>query len=336
MRTHVGEPPAKPLPVIVKTIVDELLSSWLRRTGQIYGVSARDVLRHFGVTPPEALRLMDFAQPLEIKARLAWCLRTNVTRIRRASHPVSIKRSIGHIAIEAPFFNCLTCARKRQTNVPCHPVSRSWYESWRIACGFCGRPFHLGPRPSNHAMELPPVPDNLWQDAVAGSKIFECYLGGEPCGWLPPRLIWALASIPISSRSGARTGFGLIILEACHAAYGGLHQSPASTVRTKNAYRRLGLLAVLHRFNQNPARWIQAFSDAATEAGKAAISALLDDLPDAVGDALHEETAAHTTLRRGLLYACQAAELHQLRLKIAANLRQIDEFCLKLTSAAPQ
>jgi hypothetical protein len=58
MTVQLAAPPAKPLPVIVNPIVDELLSSWLKRTAHIYGASARDVLTHFGVKPPDSLRQM--------------------------------------------------------------------------------------------------------------------------------------------------------------------------------------------------------------------------------------------------------------------------------------
>ena len=52
---QVTAPPRKPLPVIVKPIVDELLSSWLDRTAQIYSASARAMLAHFGIGPPDQL-----------------------------------------------------------------------------------------------------------------------------------------------------------------------------------------------------------------------------------------------------------------------------------------
>jgi hypothetical protein len=90
----------------------------------------------------------------------------------------------------------------------------------------------------------------------------------------------------------------LIIPEASHPVYGTLHHSAARTVRTTNPFKRLALLAMLHRFNQDPARWIQVFSDAGTEAGRAVISALFDDLPNVISDALLKESETNTTLTR--------------------------------------
>ena len=77
MTVALGSAPSKPLPIIVRPIVDELLSSWLRRTAHIYSASAVDVLTHFGIHWPDPLRQADFAQSARIKARLAWGLRTN-------------------------------------------------------------------------------------------------------------------------------------------------------------------------------------------------------------------------------------------------------------------
>lgn len=78
------------------------------------------------------------------------------------------------------------------------------------------------------------------------------------------------------------------------------------------------------------------FLDAATDAGKVAISKLLLDLPHGIGHELLRRNPGNTTLKGELLYACQTIELHQVRLRLAANLRQARQFCLELATAAPQ
>jgi hypothetical protein len=55
---------------------------------------------------------------------------------------------------------------------------------------------------------------------MAGSAIFARYLSGKPCGLLPPRLVWQLASAPLSGARGFRTGFGLMTPECLHPAFG--------------------------------------------------------------------------------------------------------------------
>ena len=135
-------------------------------------------------------------------------------------------------------FVTMSRLRKRQSlssgrNV--QPRSRSWYEAWRVSCGFCHQPFHIG---SDFADQTkgPLVPDALWKDAVNGSRLFDRYLVGKPCGWLPPPLVWTLASAPIHSPSPGhfRVAFELIVPEANHAVYGALHQSPCRTFRTQS------------------------------------------------------------------------------------------------------
>jgi len=332
MKGQVGPPPAQPLPVIVKPFIDELLSSWLSRTGHLYGISTRDLLGHLGIEPPVSLRHVDFAQPPAVKARLAWGLRTTTPGIQRVGHSVSLCRAYELVAITNPLSRCPTCDREWR-NEPVRPLSRSWYEAWRIACGFCHRPFHRGADIHGQGKQ-PFVPESLWQAAVHGSKLFDRYLLGRPCGWLPPQLILKLASAPIRSAKDCYVGFRLIVPEAAHPAYSRLHTAPTSTCRTTNPFKRLALLGTVHRFNQDPQGWLRTFSEAATQEGRATISAILAELPHAISAALLEQPPADTTLRRELLYACQTIEIHQIRVRLAANLTQIRELCVELSDVA--
>lgn len=100
---------SKPLPIIVKPIVDELLSSWFQRTAHVYRVTAVDVLAHFGIVWPDPLRQADFAQSARINSRLAWGLPTTASRIQRAGHPVSAWRANELVAIDVPFSRCAAC-----------------------------------------------------------------------------------------------------------------------------------------------------------------------------------------------------------------------------------
>jgi hypothetical protein len=311
----------------VKPIVDELLSSWLDRTARTYSTSARDVLTHFGIDPPDSMREIDFFQSLEVRNRLAWGLRTTAARIRSAGHPVSLGRSKELVRITVPLSKCLGCGKRQRAINEIQPICRSWYEAWRVSCGFCRRPFHIGSDYTDRTTDAPLVSDVLWEDAVHGSKLFDRYLVGRPCGWLPPRLIWMLASTPIRSRSHTRIAFGLIVPEAFHPAYGSLHEFPSQTCRTRNPFKRLALLAALYRFDREPHEWLQAISNAATELGQAAIAKLLRELPDGIGHELLRINPENTTLTRDPLYACQAIELDEIRLKLAANLRRTEKFC---------
>jgi len=172
----------------------------------------------------------------------------------------------------------------------------------------------------------------LWRDAVDGSDIFERYLHGRPCGWLPPRLIWSLASIPVRRRRRLQMAFGLIVPEASAPVFGMLQAACATTCRTINPFRRVAMMAAIQRFNQDPLGWLKKFSSAATVAGRTAIARLLSTLPDAIAGSM-QGNAPLPAAAPG--YWCQAVEMHQVRLKLAVNLGQIRDSCTELNVNAP-
>ena len=322
--------PSKPLPIIVKPIVDELLSSWLRRTAHVYTATAVDVLAHLGIASPEPSRQADFVQSARIKARLAWGLRTTAARIQRAGRPVPAWRASEPVAIDVPFSQCAACEQAWSNSFPTRrPYSRSWYEVWRVKCGFCGRPFHLGVSSSPPNSEAVLVTDRLWRDAIDGSELFERYLLGRPCSWLPPRLIWSLASAPVRRPRRLQKAFELIAPEASASTFGIRQATCATTCRTINPFRRVAMMAVVQRFNQDPRRWLRKFSSSATMAGRTAIARLLSTLPAAIAGSMRNGAPRPVS---GPDYLCQVVEAHQIRLKLAANLVQIRDFCAEFLS----
>jgi hypothetical protein len=82
-------------------------------------------------------------------------------------------------------------------------------------------------------------------------------------------------------------------------------------------------MAARHRLGQDPNEWLQAFSGAVTESGRAAISKLLLDLPHEISHELRGRDPRNATVRRELAYACQADELGDIRLKFPREERFI-------------
>jgi len=201
-----------------------------------------------------------------------------------------------------------------------------------VKCGFCGRPFHLGASSSPSNPDAVLVTDRLWRDAIDGSKLFERYLLGRPCGWLPPRLIWSLASIPVRRRARLQMAFELIVPEASASTFGIRQATCATTCRTINPFRRVAMMAAVQRFNQDPRGWLREFSSSATAAGRTTIARLLSTLPAAIAGSLRDGTPLPVG---GPDYLCQAVEAHQIRLKLALNLVQIRDFCTELDANAP-
>ncbi|WOJ91178.1 hypothetical protein RZS28_07870 [Methylocapsa polymorpha] len=336
MTWTLADPPAKPLPVILKPLRDELLSSWLQRTACFYSVSAHDLLVQFGVAPTTQIRTIDFDLPASVQHRLSWCLRTNTLRIRNMCHSIPIVRAQRFVAISEAVSRCATGDLRWQGNPTTRPIFRSWFESWQISCGVCRRPFHIPQSRNVEAKAIKKVPETLWQDAMAGSALFAQYISGKPCGILPPKIVWLLASAPMRRHDGGGTGFRLIVPESSRPVFEAIHSSPPTTIRTKNPFKRLTLLAAFHRFDQHPAAWVGELAEAATEAGRRAIFAVLENLPSTIRDALTHRGCLGRISAGYLKHASRDIELHDIRLKLAVNLRQIDQTCLKLIAVASQ
>jgi hypothetical protein len=279
----------------------------------------------FGITPPDPMRLIDFALPLHVQRRLSWCLRTNVHRIRHACHPAAISFARDFVTVNDTLSRCSTCQRRRCDDSEDSAVSRSWFESWKLACGICKRPFHLEQRNHRNFGAIQTIVDLMWQDAKAGSAMFSRYLAGKSCGLLPPRLVWRLLSTSIRRTQGHSTGFGLIVPESLHPSFGTIHQFPATTIRTENSLKRLALLAALKRFNDRPVIWIDRLADFATQSGRAGILAIVESLPEKICSYVtHPPSASAPT--SCLLYASHEVDIHAFRIKLAVNLRKTDGF----------
>ncbi len=128
--------------------------------------------------------------------------------------------------------------------------------------------------------------------------------------------------------------FGLIVPETFHPGFGAIHSSPVTTIWTKNPFKRLALLAVLHRFNLRPALWVDELSNAATDCGKAAIALVLSSLPDPIQEYLRQPPTP--SIPKSLAYASQAVENRAIRLKLSLYLRRIEDYRLNLTLNAVQ
>lgn len=96
------------------------------------------------------------------------------------------------------------------------------------------------------------------------------------------------------------------------------------------------MLALLARADGRTPAWISTVLDAASPRGRSLVNSALSELPDAIRDEIYAgKCGAATqswTVRNGALLVQQ----HQIRLELAANLRQIDEVCLKLDAMLPR
>jgi hypothetical protein len=125
-----------PLPFVIKPFADELLSSWMRRVGQEYGVSLQQVARHVGLSMSRPTDIDHRLQADDV-SRLAVTLRVERREIRdRLLHPLlSPVRSLR--SSRTPIQTCTACQREHRSARATAVILRAWFEFWSIECRAC-------------------------------------------------------------------------------------------------------------------------------------------------------------------------------------------------------
>ncbi len=332
-------PPHKPLPVIVKTVRDELMSSWLKRIAKFYEAREDQLMSYMGISTSGPSRVIDFDPPAAVKARLAWCLHVTPRKIANHCHTISRWWRAPIIQHALPRLFCQRCAPRWREGVPADILPRSWFENWRLHCGICKRPFHLEyrtrPLSCMKVQHAPEVPQGLWQDAVAGSALFDNFTRAIPCALLPPDVVFHLLALPVSDvgRHATQRALYLIVPEARHPRF--CSKVISKMLSTTNPYHRIALLAGLARFSGNPIICFRQIYEATTNRGQSIANDLLATLPDEIADQLRHPTPKSFS-PNAERYGAQMVQLHQIRLKLSDNLRQINEASLNLRLYAAQ
>ncbi len=139
------QPWCLPLPFVTEPFEDEILSSWMRRIGQEYGVSLEQMARHVGLsrtTPTD----IDRRLPLDDLNRLMAALRVKRTEVcGRLLQPLrSPAQSLQ--SSRTPIQTCASCQTKHRSLQAQGVILRAWFEFWTIECQTCRQPMSsLGP-----------------------------------------------------------------------------------------------------------------------------------------------------------------------------------------------
>jgi hypothetical protein len=131
----------RPLPVILPALRDELLSSWIQRHAEYYGVSGGRMLRHLG-SEALSLRQLDFELTRGELHQLCHMFRCSHVTIRKMTQvQMGACRKAGLIATSRPMQVCGRCSSRHNTTQPTRGARlRSWMEGWRVACPVCQAP----------------------------------------------------------------------------------------------------------------------------------------------------------------------------------------------------
>ena len=127
----------RPLPVILPSLRDELLSSWIHRHAAFYRVSSAHMLRHCRLQAP--LWSLDLRLVLQDRLRLAALLRCDPRSISRMTHSRRGVTSRDLIAAARTPHVCRRCYHGHRVHEFTRGARlRSWTEGWRIGCPLCG------------------------------------------------------------------------------------------------------------------------------------------------------------------------------------------------------
>jgi hypothetical protein len=122
------------LPVTLPPLPGEVLSSWISRHADYYGVTPLNMVRHC-LPETVTLRALDLTLPNDSTNRIAEMFSINSKTVRDMSFAMSPKVAHRFIA-KRPVHRCLNC----HPEVPkVSAYLRSELQGWRITCPVCGK-----------------------------------------------------------------------------------------------------------------------------------------------------------------------------------------------------
>ncbi|TIW75609.1 MAG: hypothetical protein E5V58_00370 [Mesorhizobium sp.] len=173
----------RPLPVILKPVPDELLSSWITRHADLYGVSPLTMLRH-AIPAATSLRRTDTNLGPTAAVHIARLLRSQSSTIL-AMTTSGFTKSAARLVAPRAIQCCIACDEQNRSQGAASAVQRSWIEGWRITCPVC-RQRHQETREGASALASTSSPfEDLWVDAVHGERLIDQSLrGAASVGWV--------------------------------------------------------------------------------------------------------------------------------------------------------
>ncbi len=168
----------RPLPVILKAVPDELLSSWLQRHAVFYGLTQSEFLRH--LLPESAgrlLRAIDMRLPRSAAERLGRFFRCDHAEIRRMTHYDLAEATRWFLSPE-PIQFCPSCRPRTLELGGKDAVLRGAQRGWRITCSVCGAKLSQLPETGEDDWrgadaEIAPA---IWEEAAEGERLLEQFL----------------------------------------------------------------------------------------------------------------------------------------------------------------
>lgn len=169
----------RPLPVVLKPVPDELLSSWLCRHASFYGLTEPMLISWLGFEVRK-LRSLDARLGVGQVVRIVDLFRCDPTVVVGMTHTTLPAEMAPMVGTGKAIQFCRSCHEKHQAADAGGAVLKSWREGWRITCPVCGSPLSEGARPrggDDTVRDASPFAEN-WDTAVNGQEIVNRHLSG--------------------------------------------------------------------------------------------------------------------------------------------------------------
>lgn len=161
----------KGLPVVLKPVGDELLSSWISRHAELHCVKPLAMLRHC-LSDAASLRSKDLRLSAEEAIRVGHIFHSPPADIRRMTH-ADAPESARCLLAPRPIQICLVCSEKNSQNEAGRAILKSSLEGWRITCPVCeSKLFELRQDKECSVDETPAQYPELWERALHGQQLF--------------------------------------------------------------------------------------------------------------------------------------------------------------------
>ena len=170
----------RPLPVVLRPVEDELLSSWLARHAAYYGVTGPFFAKWL-MLGTSNLSVLDHRLGLAQVARLSEKLRRDPIALIAMTFIDAPAGSAELICRNRAPQICRPCADRHAREGASGAVPKHWRKAWRVTCPACGAPLSdTNERPDTGETLRDTSPfAHVWKEALAGEAIIERFLHGD-------------------------------------------------------------------------------------------------------------------------------------------------------------
>ena len=206
----------KPLPVVLKPVLDELLSSWLGRHATYYGVTG-PFFANWLMLGTSNLSTLDHRLGLLQVARLSEKLRCDPIALVGMTFVDKLEQSSDIICRGRVPQICRPCVDRYTQENASEAISKHWRNAWRVTCPVCGSPLSdtIEHRDNRESLRDTSPFGRLWSEALAGEEIIERFLGGDDSFEYSPitlmRLLLVQTWRPLSASYSYESAIGWVI-----------------------------------------------------------------------------------------------------------------------------